>query len=257
MLHYIENSHRAYLHEIFSAIQGEGPLLGTRQIFARFCGCNLNCRFCDAAASLGRSKYCRVERIAGERSFGRLANPVDVGALVETIVELNKLSHHSIALTGGEPLLQVDFLIEALPKIQDQLPVYLETNGTLPQALEKVTQYLDFIAMDIKLPSATSAGDHFATHKEFLAIAKRSAPVFVKIVITSDAWVDELLHAFTIVAEIDPAIEVILQPVTALAHVDESLAPNPRQILKWQEMGLKQLKSVRVIPQTHKLMGQL
>jgi organic radical activating enzyme len=151
----------------------------------------------------------------------------------------------------------VDFLIEALPKIQTQLSVYLETNGTLPQALEKVTQYLDFIAMDIKLPSATSAGDYFSAHKEFLAIAKRAAPVFVKIVVTSEVSTDELLHAFSIVAEIDPAIEVILQPVTIHAHLDESLVPDPRQILKWQELGLKQLKSVRVIPQTHKLMGQL
>ena len=247
----------AHLHEIFSAIQGEGPLLGTRQIFARFCGCNLNCRFCDTAASLGRSEYCRVERVAGERNFNRLLNPLAVEAVLEALVALNKLSHHSIALTGGEPLLQVDFLIEALPKIQTQLPVYLETNGTLPQALEKVVQYLDFIAMDIKLPSATTAGDHFAEHREFLAIAKRAAPVFVKIVLTSDVLTDELLHAFKIVAEIDSAIEVILQPVTFHAHLDESLVPEARQVLKWQELGLKQLKSVRVIPQTHKLMGQL
>ena len=40
-------------------------------------------------------------------------------------------------------------------------------------------------------------------------------------------------------------------------QITRQFGPEARQVLKWQELGLKQLKSVRVIPQTHKLMGQL
>ena len=42
---------KAPIIEVFSSIQGEGLLIGRRQIFVRFAGCNLNCNYCDTPES--------------------------------------------------------------------------------------------------------------------------------------------------------------------------------------------------------------
>ncbi|HNS26376.1 MAG TPA: 7-carboxy-7-deazaguanine synthase QueE, partial [Methanobacteriaceae archaeon] len=33
------------INEVFSSIQGEGKLVGRRQVFIRFSGCNLDCNY--------------------------------------------------------------------------------------------------------------------------------------------------------------------------------------------------------------------
>ena len=37
--------------EIFASIQGEGPYVGYKQLFVRFCNCNLKCNYCDTEFS--------------------------------------------------------------------------------------------------------------------------------------------------------------------------------------------------------------
>lgn len=67
------------------------------------------------------------------------------------INELTANNHHSISFTGGEPLLNADFLKILLDKVI--APKYIETNGTLPQALKEIIDKVNYISMDIKLPS--------------------------------------------------------------------------------------------------------
>ena len=57
------------LIEIFSSIQGEGKYVGCRQIFVRFEGCNLACRYCDTENAPGAHPTCQIETHAGSRSF--------------------------------------------------------------------------------------------------------------------------------------------------------------------------------------------
>ena len=37
----------AKIKEIFESVQGEGSIVGFKQLFIRFCGCNLRCKYCD------------------------------------------------------------------------------------------------------------------------------------------------------------------------------------------------------------------
>ncbi|NEO34238.1 MAG: hypothetical protein F6K36_28320 [Symploca sp. SIO3C6] len=55
------------LIEIFSAIQGEGYQVGTRQLFIRFALCGWRCYFCDRAYTWSVPEVCCVEQTPGER----------------------------------------------------------------------------------------------------------------------------------------------------------------------------------------------
>jgi len=127
---------KARITEMFTSIQGEGLYVGERQLFIRFHGCNLSCRFCD-------------EKRKEKDAFSEY----EASELIKEIIISGK---RNISLTGGEPLLQADFLKEMLPALKKEgKRIYLETNGILTAGLLKILKYVDIISMDFKLPSST------------------------------------------------------------------------------------------------------
>ena len=144
------------LKEIFASIQGEGPYIGYKQIFIRFCNCNLKCNYCDTEFS-------------PEEYFEEFS-PQELAEYLNKNFNLNEI--HSISLTGGEPLLSVGFLKEFLP-LTGKSTIYLETNATLADKLSEIIDFLDIIAADIKLESATGIKDTYKFHDKFLSIAKK------------------------------------------------------------------------------------
>lgn len=227
--------------------------MGARQIFIRFAGCNLACRYCDTNFSRDGGP-CRLEITPGRRDYIELANPLSWPQLLTLLGEkFNAAEHHSVSITGGEPLIQADFLEELLPGIKEMgLPVYLETNGTLPQELSRIIGAADIVAMDIKLPGNTGCGPLWDRHHQFLTIA-RQAQVFVKIVMDDLTDSEEYLRAVRLVYNVDPAITTVIQPVTR----EGKCLLSPERALALQSMALKLLRDVRVIPQAHVMMGQL
>ncbi len=255
----------ARLIEVFSAIQGEGLNVGTRQIFIRFALCDLRCHFCDSAHTWSVPSTCRCERSPGVRDFEIHSNPVPLNILLETVERQNLPGlHDSISLTGGEPLLHAPFLLQFLPQVRYStgLPIYLETGGHRPEQLATILPYIDSVGMDLKLPSV-SGENRFSEHEEFLQRCHRaSVEVFVKLIISSQTNTDELKRAAELVAAVNPEIPVFLQPVTPLEPSQQFgeiqvLAPTPEQVLTWQALMKRSLKQVRVVPQTHKMLNQL
>ena len=55
---------KAPVSEIFFSYQGEGIYAGEPQIFVRFAGCNLKCRYCDTPGALAADP----ENIIGNRN---------------------------------------------------------------------------------------------------------------------------------------------------------------------------------------------
>lgn len=252
----------ARLVEVFSAIQGEGLNVGTRQIFIRFALCDLRCHFCDSAHTWNVPETCCVEKTPGHRDYETHPNPVPLPMLLEWVDRQNQPGlHDSIALTGGEPLLHAPFLSAFLPQLRQStgLPIYLETGGHRPEQLVMVLPYLDSVGMDIKLPSV-SGEDRWLSHREFLRLCyDASVDVFVKLIIDSNTDPTELERAARLVTDISPQIPVILQPATPLETPNSSvvLPPSPEQVLAWQALMKRTLDRVRAIPQTHKIIGQL
>ena len=98
-----------------------------------------------------------------------------------------------MSLTGGEPLLWADFLVEFLPTLDSK--IYLETNSTLKDELKKVIEYVDIISADIKLPSSSGIQNSFALHDEFFKVAcSYDKEIFAKIVFDSNILDDEINH---------------------------------------------------------------
>ena len=251
-------AHQAYISEIFSSIQGEGLLVGSRQIFVRFSGCSLTCNYCDTPESRVRSSECNIVGAYGNTP---LPNPVSPEKLTEIInsYQTHQNLHNSISITGGEPLEQSDFLKEWLPELtplnppldkggsKGGLKIYLETNGLLPAHLSEVIDLIDIIGMDIKLPSVAGVKPFWDLHRDFLKTASKRE-VFVKVVVDSMVAEDELMLAADIVYSVDVNIPFIIQPRTPIDMDAGSL-------LRLQEIVSRKLLDVRVIPQVHKFLN--
>lgn len=241
--------------EIFSSIQGEGYLAGRRQIFVRLTECNLECGYCDTAHAAPET--CQVEPLPGANRFEHLSQPVSRQTLLDLLKSWTAQlpgAHHSVSFTGGEPLLSAAALAGWLPEVRRILPVHLETNGTLPAALAQVIEQLDFISMDMKLPSTAGCGEQlWDMHRLFLQTAAATA-VSVKIVVGDTTPATEILQVCDLVSGVDRAVPLFLQPLTLPGG---ACGISSGHLLHLQALAAEQLPDVRVIPQMHKLLGVL
>ena len=221
---------KAKVKEYFTSIQGEGPYIGYKQLFIRFCGCNLNCTYCDTDFS--------AENNCAEYTPTELFNELNGKHL------LNKI--HSMSLTGGEPLVHADFLAEFLLLLNRKIPIYLETNATLSEALKKIIDYVDIVAADIKLPSS-SGQNLFNIHDKFFEVCK-GRKLFAKVVF------DSCINDFEIKQVCNLAqkhkIELILSPVMK----DNKPVVDSKFLTETLEQVLNYYQNVRVIPQVHKFL---
>lgn len=241
-----------YLSEIFSSFQGEGLYLGKRQLFIRFAGCNLKCTYCDTKRAREIKKFASIEKTPFKRDFFRERNPLKLEKILEFIKNLNLSVHKSISITGGEPLLQTEFLLNFLPFLKKKkLEIYLETNGTLPEKLIKILNFVDIIAMDIKLPSNLEGEIFFEKHRKFLEIASSTKSVFVKIVVTQKNNKEEFKKAVEIIKRVDRNVPLIIQPLLERKYGSPA---SFEKILDFYKISQRFLKDVRVIPQIHKIL---
>ena len=145
--------------EKFVSINGEGPRAGELAVFLRFCGCNLNCGYCDT----------------------RWANAVDVkyelASAEELVAYVKSTGVKNVTLTGGEPLLQKDiaYLIELLGASGAE--VEIETNGSIPLKAIVSLSPRPIVTADYKLPS--SGMEKYMLTENFSYLTLQDAVKFV------------------------------------------------------------------------------
>lgn len=230
-------------------------LAGRRQIFVRLMECNLDCRYCDT--DFQKSDICRVESQPGSGSFLNVSQPLPMHELNSIFTGwLSQVpgGHHSFSITGGEPLLYADSLAEWLPQLRTMLPIHLETNGTMHIALRQVKHLVDYISMDMKLPSTAGCTEQlWELHSLFLQEAY-GCNVSVKVVVGDQTTDSEIQEVCNVITSVDASLPLFLQP---LSMPDGTVGINVVHLLRLQELASSRLSDVRVIPQMHKLLGAL
>lgn len=229
---------KSYISEVFSSIQGEGKLLGRRQIFIRFSGCNLDCNYCDTPLSR--------DPVHGK--------DLSTDELLLEVKNLITPDLHSISLTGGEPLLHADFIREFLEKIN--LDSLLETNGSLPNELSKILDLIDYASVDIKLPEhhAVAQWDDLLDNEleSINLLIEEGINTYCKLVVLPSTKVDTVIFiASKMVEEVNNSskLSFIIQPASPLDLWEK----NTNKLMEFSEKSGEYL-DVMVIPQIHKLL---
>ncbi len=117
--------------EIFVSIQGESTFAGTPCTFIRLSGCNLRCSYCDTTYSYEEGTEMSLEVI---------------------MQRVSEEGTRLVEITGGEPLLQHDDVMELSKRLLDAgHTVLIETNGSF--RIDRLDNRV-VVIMDLKTPSS-------------------------------------------------------------------------------------------------------
>lgn len=141
--------------EIFTSVRGEGKHLGKPSTFIRFFGCNLRCQFKNGSCD---SPHAVIE---GEDK-----------CIIYTAKKLAKMIFYSkspkhLVLTGGEPLLYQDFILEFLKELymlDSKYYVEVETNGTIAPKLN-MNLLIDWFSISPKLKNSNQESEFHDTRR--------------------------------------------------------------------------------------------
>lgn len=241
--------------ELFVSFQGEGPHAGRRHLFVRLGGCPLRCRYCDEPDSLVPVATCRILGPDGTRER---ENPFTPAALTAEVDALARAAPalHAVAVTGGEPLQQADFVDAWLGGRPTGLPVLLETAGVLPARLRRVLPRVAIVSLDVKLPSNTGERARWEEHEECLTAAVAAGrEVYVKMPVDERTAPEEVERGARLVAATAPGVPLFLMPLSEPRTF--RLTVGAATLARFHALASRHHGDVRLGSQLHKVLGIL
>ncbi len=117
-----------------------------------FKGCPLKCWWCHNPESCSKGIQYLDFEFKGSKTLGKEISPLQLLLEVEKDRVFYDESGGGITFTGGEPLLQLEFLIETAKLFKENdLHLSLDTTGYIaPEKFIKAVEFMDLILFDIK-----------------------------------------------------------------------------------------------------------
>lgn len=231
------------LYEIFTSLEGEGVLYGTKTLFVRLAGCPFSCFYCDTKESL----------------------PLDSGKEYEVKDACNMISEqlqqktYKVNFTGGDPLLQADAVAELARFVQSKkIPTYLESSCFDSAKFATVLPHIDYVKIELKTEDSGFVDpQHYSKLIDNALVCLRQSvaqkkSTYIKIVVSSKTTPEsfaDLVKKIFVVARPEDLKGFIIQPTYGIAE------PSLHNLLSLYDIVYPHYNEVRVVPQLHKLIG--
>ena len=231
------------LFEIFTSVEGEGILYGTKTLFVRLAGCPFTCFYCDTKESL----------------------PLDSGTEY-TIEEANKLidsnlqnQTYKVNFTGGDPLIQHQAVAQLAKHIQSKkIPTYLESSCFDIDRFNHVLPFIDIVKIEFKTKDSDFVDSkHYEklighTMKCLESSVKSNKTTYVKIVVSSKTQLSEFKELVNDIFNIISKENIngfVIQPTYGISE------PSLDLLLDLYDIVFPYYIDVKVVPQLHKFIG--
>ena len=233
----------ARIFEIFTSIEGEGILYGTKTLFVRLAGCPYSCFYCDTLDALPLDS-------GKEYSITEACNLIDSNLQDNTF---------KVNFTGGEPLIQHEAVSELAKHVKTRgIPTYLESACFDSKKFLYVLPSIDFVKIEFKtIDSEFIDKKHYPdlvrnTLECLQAAVEAKKTTYIKIVVNSktelESFKDLLDQIFKIVSKQNIS-GFIIQPTTSISE------PTLEQLLEFYDSVYPYYDEVRVVPQLHKIIS--
>jgi 7-carboxy-7-deazaguanine synthase len=231
------------LFEIFTSVEGEGILYGTKTLFVRLAGCPFTCFYCDTKESLPLDS-------------GTEYSIEDANHLIDSNL---KNQTYKVNFTGGDPLIQHEAVALLAKHIQDKkIPTYLESSCFDIGRFNHVLPFIDIVKIEFKTKDSDFVDikqyEKFIGHtmKCLQSSVKSKKTTYIKIVVSSKTQLNEFAK---LVQEIFDKISkddidgFIIQPTYGISE------PSLELLLELYDLVYSHYIDVKVVPQLHKFIG--